>query len=121
MIKNMTCVACPMGCQIKATIEDGVVTNVEGNSCKRGLEYAKTECTNPKRSITSTVRVNGGKMAVVPIKSAQAIPKELMFKCMEAINSVAVDAPVKIGDVIIKNVLDTGIDIVATNNVAKLN
>lgn len=116
MKKNLTCVACPLGCQINVEYDENGVKNVTGNSCKRGYAYAVTEVTNPTRSLTTTLRVNGGIHPVVPVKTNKAIPKNLIFECMKIINSVNVDAPVEIGQVIIKNILDTGADIVATNN-----
>lgn len=118
MVKDLVCVNCPLGCALKVTLdENGKVTDVTGNTCKRGYEYAHTECTNPTRSLTSTVKVDGGNLAVVPVKSAAALPKGLMFDCMKEINKTTMKAPVKIGDIVVKNILDTGIDIVATNEV----
>ncbi|NMP38212.1 MAG: DUF1667 domain-containing protein [Clostridiales bacterium] len=116
MVKNIVCVSCPLGCPIEVTIENGEVVSVKGNTCKRGDNYARTEMTAPKRSLTSTVKVDGGVLPVVPVKSAAPVPKELMFDCMKEINKVTVKAPVAIGDVVIKNILNTGVDIVATNN-----
>lgn len=115
MIKNLICVACPLGCPIEVEVDGTEVVSVKGNTCKRGDEYARTEITNPVRSLTTSVKVEGGLHPVVPVKSAGAIPKDKMFDCMEVINSVTVKAPVKIGDVVIENILGLGVDIVATN------
>lgn len=115
--RELTCVACPLGCSITVTFdEDGSVSEVTGNTCKRGDAYARTECTSPTRMLTTTVRVEGGKAAVVPVKSANPIPKGMMMECMTVINKAVAAAPVKIGDIIIKDILNTGVDIVATNN-----
>ena len=115
--KNLTCVACPMGCSITVEINDNnEILSVKGNTCKRGDAYARQECVHPERSLATTIRVNGGKHNVVPVKSAKPLPKEKIFDCMKAINSVSVNAPVTIGDILIKNILDTGVNIVATNN-----
>lgn len=116
MIKNIVCVSCPLGCPIEVTMENGEVVSVKGNTCKRGDAYARTEMTAPKRSLTSTIKVSGGKLPVVPVKSSAPLPKELMLECMSEINRVTVKAPVKTGDVVIENILNTGVDIVATNN-----
>ena len=116
MKKSLVCVSCPLGCSIEVEMENGEVVSVTGNTCKRGDAYARSEMTHPVRSLTSTVKVKGGVHPVVPVKSAKPIPKEKMFECMEQINSVTLDAPVKIGDVVIENVLGTGVDTVATNN-----
>ena len=116
MNKNIICVACPMGCPISVELADsGEILSVSGNSCKRGDSYARTECTNPTRSLTTTVKVRGGAYPLVPVKSAQAIPKGLMKECAKHIASLEVKAPVKIGDVLCRDILGTGVDIVATN------
>ncbi len=117
MQKNIICVACPMGCGVTVYISDsGEILSVTGNTCKRGDAYARTECTNPVRSLATTVKVNGGIYNVVPCKSAGALPKDKIMECMEIINKVSADAPVKLGDILVKDILGTGIDIVATNH-----
>lgn len=116
MKKSLVCVSCPLGCPIEVEMENGEVISVTGNTCKRGELYARTEMTHPVRSLTSTVKVEGGVHPVVPVKSASPVPKEKMLDCMKVINSVTVKAPVKIGDVIITDILGTGVNIVATNN-----
>lgn len=111
----LTCIVCPRGCQLKITLsDDGKVEAVEGNFCKRGVTYANDECTNPKRTVTSTVRCKNG--GVVPVKTANTIPKELIFEVMAEINRATAPDDVKIGDVIIENVCNTGVDVVATAN-----
>lgn len=115
MIKELTCVACPLGCSVTVEYNEAEVLSVTGNTCKRGETYAKTEITNPTRSLTTSVKVNGGIHPVVPVKSNKPVPKTMLFDCMKVINSVSVDAPVKLGQVIIENILGTGVDIVATN------
>ena len=115
MKKSLICVSCPLGCPIEVEIENGEIISVSGNTCKRGDAYARTEITNPVRSLTTSVKVENGIHPVVPVKSAGPIPKDKMFDCMKVINSVTVKAPISIGDVVIENILDLGIDIVATN------
>lgn len=118
MTRELICVSCPIGCALKVELsEGGEVLNVSGNNCKRGAQYAVSECTNPERVLTSTMRVKGGKLPVVPVKTSVPIPKGKMFDCMAVINAEVVDAPVKMGDVLINNICDTGADIVATNEV----
>lgn len=116
MKKVMNCIACPLGCLITVEYDGGEVLSVTGNTCKRGDAYARTEITNPVRSIHSTVKVNGGEHPVVPCKTSGPIPKGAIFDVMKEINKVTVDAPVSIGQVFIKDVCGTGVDIVATNN-----
>ena len=115
MKRNLICVSCPRGCAVEVEIENGQVISVKGNSCKRGDAYARAEVTHPERSLTSTVKVEGGVHPVVPVKSSGPVPKEKLFDCMKEINKVSVKAPVKIGDVVIDNILDLGVNIVATN------
>ena len=114
-IRNLTCIVCPRGCQMVVNLDDeGKVLSVEGNFCKRGGTYANDECTNPKRTVTSTVRCAGG--AVVACKTDKTIPKGMMFEVMAEINRVTARDDLKIGDVIIENVLGTGANVVATAN-----
>lgn len=94
--------------------EDGSIASVSGNFCKRGVTYAQDECTNPKRTVTSTVKCESGK--VVAVKTEKTVPKALVFKVMEEINSVTAKDGVKIGDVIIENVAETSVNVVATAN-----
>lgn len=117
MQKNIICVSCPMGCGITVELNDnGEVVSVSGNTCKRGDTYARTECTNPVRSLATTVKIDGGVHNVVPCKSSGPIPKAKMMECMEEIAKAQVKAPVFLGDVLVENILNTGINIVATNH-----
>ena len=112
-MKELTCIVCPRGCRL--TIDDDL--NVTGNSCPRGAQYAKDEMTNPKRMITSFVRVKNREDCVVSVKTSTSIPKGMIFQVMDEISKVGVDAPTHIGDIAIANVLGTGADIVITKNV----
>lgn len=94
--------------------DDGKVEKVEGNLCKRGITYANDECTNPKRTVTSTVRCESGE--VVSVKTDTTVPKDKMFEVMAEINGVLAKDSVKIGDVIIENVCGTGANVVATSS-----
>lgn len=116
MNKDMICVACPIGCSISIELsENRKVLNVSGNQCKRGEAYAITECTAPTRTLTTTAKVKNGNLHLIPVRSAKPIPKELLLDCVKLINSVEVAAPVNIGDIVIKNIMGTGSDIIATN------
>ena len=114
MVKELICISCPKGCHLKVDVDNKTVT---GNSCKRGEIYGLNEVTNPVRIVTSTVKVDGRELPVVPVKTNGAIPKPLNFECMKLINKAEVKAPIKMGDVIIKDVLGTGIDVVASRNI----
>ena len=118
MKRELTCIVCPRGCALSVELaEEGgkvKVLSVEGNGCRRGIGYAESECTAPTRTLTSTVRTSGG--GVVAVKTAAPIPKEKMLEAMTVLARVRATEPVKIGDVIVENILETGVDVVATAN-----
>ena len=115
MTRELTCIVCPKGCQLKVELENNKILSVEGYTCKRGLEYANTECTAPMRTLTTTAPVVGG--GVVPVKTDKPVPKELMLECMKIINTARVSPDAKIGDTVIENILDTGANVITTRNV----
>ena len=92
------------------------VKEVRNNKCPRGLKYASAEVVCPERVLTSTVKINGGEFARIPVKSEKPVPKSSLFECMKQIKEITVTSPVKMGDVIIQNVAGTGINIIATHN-----
>jgi CxxC motif-containing protein len=112
----MNCIMCPLGCEMTVTIEDGAVTGVTGNTCPRGPKYAHDEVVAPKRMLTSTVRVNGGLLPLVPVVSKTTLPKERILDCAAALRRVIVEAPVSEGQVIVENILGLGVDIVASRS-----
>lgn len=117
--RELTCIGCPMGCPLEVEMENGKVTKVTGNTCKRGEIYAQKECTNPTRILTSSVGVKGGIESVVPVKTEKDVPKEKIFQCMKDLKNVVVQAPVHIGDIVLKNISGTGVNIIATKEVKK--
>jgi CxxC motif-containing protein len=117
--RELICISCPLGCNLEVDISDENDIKVKGNSCKRGEVYGIKECTNPTRIVTSTVFVKNGTEEVLPVKTERDIPKGKIFDCVRLLKDVEIEAPVKIGDVIIENVLDTGVNIVATKNINK--
>lgn len=114
--RELTCINCPMGCLLTATLEEGKVTKVEGQTCKRGETYAHTEITAPVRTVTSTVPLIGGHSAMLSVKTAAPVPKSEVFHVLQCLKEVTAAAPVKIGDVILANVAGLGVDIIATGN-----
>lgn len=115
--KNITCIVCPIGCKILVKIDGTQLEIVGGNKCKRGIEYAKNEVFDPRRMLTTSVLVNGGEWPLVSVKSSKPVPKEKLFPILKEIKRTAVNAPVKSGQTIIKNVANTDISIVATKTV----
>ena len=112
MKRNLTCIICPVGCSINVNYEEGEILSIEGNRCKRGADYAKDECICPKRTLTTTVITSSGRL--VSCKTKDPIPKDKIFSAMKIINSLKIDLPIHIGDVIIEDVF--GSKLVATEN-----
>lgn len=102
----------PVGCDLSVKSEDGKEFEVTGNTCPRGKEYAISECTNPQRTVTSTMRCSDG--SLVSVKTDRPIPKDKMAQCMTLINKATAKCPLGIGDVILENIF--GSNIVATQN-----
>lgn len=118
--RNLICISCPLGCTLTVTI-DGEDVTVTGNTCKNGEKYGIEEVTNPKRVIPSTVVIRNGKLPRLPVKTADAVPKGMIFEIMDEINKAVATAPVKMGDVIIEDVLGTGVNVVASRSMDELN
>jgi len=114
---NLICIGCPLGCPLTVEMEGKEVLSVSGNTCPRGDAYARKELTNPTRIVTSTVRVSGGTLNMVSVKTASDIPKGSIFDCIKALRDVELPAPVSIGQVVLSDVAGTGVDIVATKNI----
>lgn len=115
--RELTCIGCPMGCQITVTLEGQEIQKVEGNTCKIGDKYARNEVLHPERTVTSTVVITGGEKPRVSVKTKSDIPKDKIWLCMKEINAARAVSPVHIGDVIIPDVAGTGIPVIATKNV----
>jgi CxxC motif-containing protein len=117
--KNIICTVCPMGCRMKVSVKDGKVINVSGNSCSRGIEYANIEAVSPSRTLTTTIKVKNSDHPVTSVKSSLPILRDDLLRCMKVINRLEVFAPLKIGDIVIENILGTGSNIIVTRNVEK--
>lgn len=116
---RMTCVRCPVGCKLIVEEKDGEII-VSRNMCPRGREFAVEELKDPKRILPTSVKVEGGEYPLVSVKTSKPIPKSRIFDVMEKIKKLKVRAPVKVGDVLLRNVLGLGADVVATRNVEAL-
>lgn len=117
--KELTCIGCPLGCNVTVELEGGQIRTIAGNTCPRGADYARKELTDPRRIVTSLVRVKGGELAVVPVKTASDIPKGRIMDCIRELKAVELFAPVSMGDVAVKNVCGSGVDVVVTANVGR--
>ena len=118
---TQTCIICPMGCNMEVTLdrEKSLVEKVVDNGCPRGAKYAEKELLNPTRTLTTTIKVLQGNLSVVPVKSAGELPKDKLLQFMEIIRRASVKAPIKVGDILIKDILGSGIDIVACAEVER--
>jgi CxxC motif-containing protein len=117
--KTVRCIVCPTGCEIHVKNVNGEII-VEGHTCKRGEEYAKTEFIAPKRILTSTMRVNNGLLPLIPIRTSEPVLKEKLNEILKEIAIKIVDAPIKMGDILIENVLDLGVNIIASRDLIKV-
>lgn len=113
MKKELICTLCPRGCRL--TVDENL--NVSGNFCPRGISYAKSELTMPMRLLTSTVMINSKHTIRLSVKTSAPIAKAKMFECMNALDGHVVEPPVRIGDVILYNICNTGVDVVATMDI----
>lgn len=117
-IEEIICVACPKGCRITVETKDDNIKDISGYSCEKGKNYAKEEFKNPTRILPTTVRVSGGEFPLVSVKTEKAIPKDKLLDAMDVIAKLEVEAPVNIGDIIYNNILNTGVNLIATRRVA---
>ena len=115
---NFTCIVCPMSCQIELIEEDDKILEVKGNGCKQGEEYVTEEFTNPVRMLTTTIPVQEGRIAMLPVRSERPVPKNLLRRCMKELSKVRVKAPVRCGDIIYENILDTGVSIISSRDLS---
>ena len=112
MVREMTCIVCPLGCSLRVELDCGKVLSVTGNTCPRGEKYAREECTHPMRTVTTTVRCSCGK--ILPVKTDRTIPKEELFRAVEIINEAHPVLPISAGDVILDDVF--GAKVIATKD-----
>ena len=117
MLREFTCIMCPLGCSLEVTEENGQVLEVKGNTCPTGREYAVQEVTAPMRNIASSIRIEGGELPLASVRLSAPIPKKDIFRAMEEIRRVSRKAPVHIGDVVISHLLGTDADVIVTKNV----
>ena len=115
--ESLLCTNCPLGCRLEVEYGKKELIAVEGNKCKKGLEYAEKEIFHPVRIITTTVSIDGASIPLIPVKTDPGVPKELSFRVVACASKLRVKAPVKAGAVLIEDVLDTGSNLVATRTV----
>ncbi|HOB12529.1 MAG TPA: DUF1667 domain-containing protein [Syntrophomonadaceae bacterium] len=114
-MKNLICIECPIGCSLQAE-KTGEQWDIKGNRCRKGEQFAINELTDPRRSVCSTVRTIYKEVPRLPVRTNGEVPLQAIFEVMEQINAVTLDHPVHIGEIIIENVSNTGINVVATSD-----
>jgi CxxC motif-containing protein len=115
--KEITCIICPLGCKILVKQDGTLCEIVGGNKCKRGVEYARSEALDQRRMLTSSISVIGGTWPLVSVKTTKPVPKKDIFTVLKVIQKTIVKAPVERGQILLKNVADTQIDVIATKTV----
>lgn len=115
MTRVYTCILCPNSCEITVEYEGKTVLNTQGNKCDKGCEYVTQELTDPKRTVTSSVLVTGGVRPLASVRLTAPISRDLIFPLMEKLQTISLPAPVKPGQLVLKNVFDTDADLVVTS------
>ena len=117
--RDMVCIVCPVGCHMKISEDSNSETGykVEGANCKRGPVYGVKELSNPTRLLTSTVKIKGGILPRIPVRTDSEIPKDKIFEVMQIINKIELIAPVKMGDILASNILGLGVNIISSRSV----
>ena len=114
---ELTCIGCPKGCDIDINYEDGKIISIEGFTCPKGETYAKNEFEHPMRMLAGSMFVKGSNAQTVSCRTEKEIPKEKVLEAARALKTKAVNAPIKIGDILIKNIANTGVNIIATKDI----
>lgn len=118
--REVICVTCPMGCTLRAVVEGDEVIQVSGQACKRGVAFARDEILTPHRMLTTSITIRGGTLPLLPVHSRSPIPKHLLLKAATILRGVVVDAPVRLDDVVFPNILGSGVDIVASRDIGRM-
>ena len=118
--REIVCVICPNSCRLTVWKDSEDKVHIIGNQCSRGIKYGESEYLNPVRMVITTMRIVGDKVPypVIPVRSVEPIPKSLVFQAIKLINQQVCHAPIKMGDVLIENILDTKISIIASRSMS---
>jgi CxxC motif-containing protein len=117
--KHFVCVVCPIGCEIDVVHEGGKIISMEGNKCEKSVEFVSQELIEPMRILTTTVRIQGSRWPVVPVRTDRAVPKRLFPRIMKRLRLVELQAPVNMLDVVLRGILRTGANIIATRTMPR--
>ena len=114
--RHLTCIGCPMGCPLELIIVDGKIQEISGNECKRGEDYARQEYSDPRRMVSTTVTCSSGLWPRLPVKTAEAVPKNKIIEVVKVLHTLKIKAPVQMGQVILDDIAGTGIAVIATRS-----
>jgi len=117
--KHFVCVVCPIGCEIDVVHDGEKIISMEGNKCKKSEEFVSQEMIEPMRTLTTTVRIQGARWAVIPVRSDRAVPKRLFPRIMKQLRRIRLKAPVNMLDVVVKDIVGTGVNIIATRTMPR--
>ena len=117
--KHFVCVVCPIGCEIDVVHEGSKIISMEGNKCEKSVEFVSQELIEPMRILTTTVRIQGSRWPVVPVRTDRAVPKRLFPRIMKRLRLVELQAPVNMLDVVLRDILRTGANIIATRTMPR--
>ena len=115
--RNYTCIVCPKSCKGELTVKNDGTFETTGFDCNNGKKYAVNEYTDPKRMLTTTVKIENGIFNLLPVVSSEEVSKKRLRDCIHTLYSITVKAPVRAGDVVVSNILDTGVDIIAARDI----
>jgi len=117
--KHFVCVVCPIGCEIDVVHDDGEIISMEGNKCEKSHEFVSQELIEPMRILTTTVRIQGARLSVIPVRSDKAVPKRLFPRIMKKLRRIRLQAPVNMLDMVVKDIVGTGANIIATRTMTR--
>ncbi len=119
-VHKIICIVCPVGCEIEVLTYEGRILSIKGNLCPRGAEYAKREALDPRRVLITVLKVRNGEFPVVPVKTSKPIPKPLIKKAIKVLSKIEVEAPIRRGNIVVENLLGTGVSVIATRSIRRL-
>jgi CxxC motif-containing protein len=117
--KHFVCVVCPIGCEIDVVHEGSTIVSMEGNKCEKSVEFVSQELIEPMRILTTTVRIQGSRWTVVPVRTDRAVPRRLFPRIMKRLGLVELQAPVNMLEVVLRDILHTGANVIATRTMPR--
>ena len=118
--RDFICITCPVGCALEAVVDDRELVELRGQTCQRAISFVREELTDPRRVLTTTVRVRGAALPLVPVRATEALPKGLLLPVMADLRAVVLDAPIEQHQLVLQNVCNSGTDIVTTRPLPRL-